>query len=60
VFAAGARAIGVIDQNVVVARSANYAVHGFVELIVSQLGGMFGSRLLAAHGHGAAPSLHSN
>ena len=59
-FAAGSGAIGVVDQDVVVARCANYAVHGFVELIVSQLGGMFVARLLAADGHCAAPSLHSN
>ena len=58
-FAAGSRAIGVVDQDVIVTSGADYAVHGLVELIVTQLGGMFVARLLAAHGHRAAPSLHS-
>lgn len=49
-----------VDQDVIVASGANYAVHGFVELIVPQFGGMFVAGLFAAHGHCAAPSLHSN
>lgn len=48
-----------VDQDVIVASGADYAVHGFVELIVAQCGGMFVACLLAAHGHGAAPRLYS-
>jgi hypothetical protein len=37
VFAAAGWAIGAIDQHIVVASGADYAVNGFAELIVTRL-----------------------
>ena len=51
VFAAGARIVRVVDENVVVARGADHAVYCFVELLVSCTGGMFFAALFAAHCH---------
>jgi len=40
-----------VDEDVVVAGGADYAVDRFVELLVAHLGGMCLSRLLASHRH---------
>jgi hypothetical protein len=52
VFAAGARVVGVVDEDVIVAGGADYAVDGFVELIVARVGcGVIFASLLTADGH---------
>jgi len=55
VFAAGRRAIRLINQDVIVARRADHAVNRLAELIVRGARGVFAARLFAADGHGWAP-----
>ncbi|MGH7839492.1 MAG: hypothetical protein ACREQC_16930 [Candidatus Binataceae bacterium] len=52
VFAAGCRAIGLIDENVIVARGADHSINGFAELFVRSLCGVFGARFFPRHAHG--------
>jgi hypothetical protein len=51
VLPAGSRAIGLVDQNIIVARGANHAVDRFAELFVGCASGVFLPGLLAAHRH---------
>lgn len=48
-FSARGRAIGFVDENVVVARGADDAVNGFIELLVPLLRGVFLAGLFASH-----------
>ena len=51
-FAAGGRAICLVDENVIVATGADDAVNRFVELFVTRhFGGVFVAGLFTAHGH---------
>ena len=58
VLAAIARVVRVVDQNVVVACGADYAVYCFAELLVSCCGGMFLASLLSANCHSLYPALN--
>ncbi len=53
VFAAGRRTIGLVDQNVVMARRADHPVNRFAELIVTRscLGSVLAARLRPADSH---------
>ena len=51
VLAADAGAVGFIDEDVIVAGGADYAVNGFVELLVRGGGFVIGAGLFAADGH---------
>ena len=52
VFAASGRAIGMVDEDVVVAGSADDAVDGFRERVVSGIvGGVLAAGESAVHGH---------
>ena len=45
-----------VDEDVVTAGSADHAVNGFAELLVTYLrGGVFAASLRPAHGHSGAP-----
>jgi hypothetical protein len=51
VFAADPRTVGLINEDVVVASGADYAVDGFAELLMRGGGFMVGAGLFAADGH---------
>lgn len=52
VFAAAARAIRLVDENVVVASRADDAVDGFVKLFVAGEGSVLSTALFAGNSHG--------
>jgi hypothetical protein len=57
VLPAGSRAIGLVDQNIIVARGANHAVDRLAELFVGCASGVFLPGLLAAHRHFGPPQV---
>lgn len=50
-LAAGGRAIGVVNQDVIMASGAEHAVNGFAELLVSGVERVIGFRFRARHSH---------
>jgi hypothetical protein len=51
VFAARGWVVGVIDEDVVVARGADHAIDGFAEYLVPCAGGVLFARLFPAYWH---------
>ena len=60
VFAARRRAIGLINQDVIVARGTHDAVNRLAELIVRSAAGVFAARLFAADGHSAGSDMQTD